>query len=83
MSAAQMTLPEIRQRGHAALLRELGPAGYVRFLQQLVPGRGDYTRDRNEAIKGVNLDEIKQRASAARAGNSSKNGTKRRRTKKD
>src|SRR6266542_2629669 len=64
-----MTLPEIRERGHAALLRELGPAGYVRFLQQLVPGRGDYTRDRKQLIASINLDDVKERLAATKALN--------------
>jgi hypothetical protein len=41
MTTEQMTLDEIRSRGHAALLKELGPAGYLRFLQQYMGGRGD------------------------------------------
>jgi hypothetical protein len=82
MSAVPMTLPEIRQRGHAALLRELGPVGYVRFLQQLVPGRGDYTRDRGKVIAAVNLDDIKRRVKSAGGAKAMKAGTKRRRMRK-
>jgi hypothetical protein len=39
----EMTLNEIRAKGLAALARELGPTGYVRFLQQFEAGSGDYT----------------------------------------
>ena len=47
MNAQRLTLDEIRRRGVEALLRELGPVGMVRFLQQFDPGEGDYTRDRD------------------------------------
>ena len=39
MKSDTMTSKEIRSRGHAALMRELGPVGYIRFLQlrRMVP----------------------------------------------
>ena len=54
----EMTLEEIRVRGHAALLRDLGPVGYVRFLQQFDPGRGDYTRERSAWLDSITPQEI-------------------------
>jgi hypothetical protein len=67
MSTIEMTAAEILDRGRAALLRELGPLGYVRFLQQLVPGRGDYRRDRDQWIDSVKLGDIKARGTAGKA----------------
>jgi len=46
MTTVSLTLSEIRVRGFEALLRELGAAGAIRFIQQYESGRGDYTRDR-------------------------------------
>lgn len=55
---AQMTPAEIQSRGFAALARELGPVEYVRFLQQIMPGRGDYSKDRHQWLDGLTPDEI-------------------------
>ena len=42
-----MTLEQIRNAGLEALVRELGPTGTVRFLQQFETGQGDYSRERH------------------------------------
>ncbi len=60
MSVMHMTLDQIKTRGYAALLKELGPAGYVRFMQQFVPGKGDYTKERHRSLDKLSLDGIKQ-----------------------
>jgi len=46
---------EIRRRGIEALAKALGPVGLVRFLQQFELGSGDYTRDREEWLKGLTV----------------------------
>ncbi len=38
-----MTMSNIRFRGHQALFAELGPVGFIRFMQQFV-SRGAYTQ---------------------------------------
>ena len=43
----RMTLEQIRLAGLAALARELGPVGMVRFLQQFETGSGDYSAGRH------------------------------------
>ena len=48
MSTSTMSLEELRQRGLAALAKELGPVGMVRFLQQFETGSGDYTAERHQ-----------------------------------
>jgi hypothetical protein len=55
-----MTPSEIRAKGYAALLRELGPEGYVRFLQQFTPGRGDYTKERQQWADKLTMDDIRR-----------------------
>jgi hypothetical protein len=61
----EMTLNAIRSKGYAALLRELGPRGYVRFLQQFETGRGDYTRDRDQWLGRLTADELRRLISAS------------------
>jgi hypothetical protein len=48
MSAATKSLNEIRKEGVAALAKELGPIGMIRFLQQFDTGTGNYTKDRHQ-----------------------------------
>jgi hypothetical protein len=59
------TLNEIRQVGLKALVRELGPVGLIRFLQQFETGQGNYTIERQtwltETDMQVVLDKIRQR----------------------
>jgi len=40
------TLNEIRIRGFEVLVKNLGPADAVRFIQSYTHGSGDYTKDR-------------------------------------
>ena len=40
------TLNEIRIRGFEVLVKNLGPADAIRFIQSYSHGRGDYTRER-------------------------------------
>lgn len=72
MTTDQMTLDEIRSRGHAALLKELGPAGYLRFLQQYIGGKGDYTRERERWIGKVDLSELDRKFGGKKKGRSRK-----------
>lgn len=48
MNNDYMTLSEIRVLGFETLLRELGPAATIRFMQQYESGRRNYTRDRHQ-----------------------------------
>jgi len=58
MKTNRLTLNEIRTIGFEALLRELGPAGTIRFIQQYETGRGDYTRDRRKWLTKKSVKEI-------------------------
>ena len=48
MNVTAMSLEQVRQRGIAALAKELGPVGMIRFLQQYESGSGDYSQDRHQ-----------------------------------
>ncbi len=43
-----MTPIELRRQGLAALRKELGYVGMVRFLHQFDAGSGDYTKERHQ-----------------------------------
>lgn len=40
-----MILNEVRERGYAALLKELEPVGRVRFIQRLDTGKGTCSQE--------------------------------------
>jgi hypothetical protein len=42
----------------AALIKGFGSVGTIYSLQQLAPGSGDYTSDREKLLDGISLDEI-------------------------
>ena len=52
------TLDEIRRKGLEALVRELGPLGMARFLQQFESGSGDYTAEREEWLGDDDVKEL-------------------------
>jgi len=58
MAMSKATPAEIRERGIEALAKALGPVGLVRFLQQFELGSGDYTRDREEWLKGLTVSDV-------------------------
>ncbi len=50
MTTQNLTLYEIRTIGFDARIRELGPTGAIRFIQQYEFGHGDYTRNRKKVL---------------------------------
>ena len=53
-----LTLDQIRRVGNAALARDLGPVGMIRFLQQFETGSGDYTQDRHQWLDPLDLETV-------------------------
>jgi len=53
-----MTPIELRRQGLAALHKELGYVGMVRFLSQFDAGSGNYTLDRHQWQDGLTVAEI-------------------------
>ena len=51
-------LHEINRDGHAALVRELGVVGALRFLSQFTTGRGDDTAEREAFLGDASLEEL-------------------------
>jgi hypothetical protein len=60
MKTNEMTISQLRLRGHKALFDALGPAGFVRFMQQFV-ARGDYTKDRQRWLHEIDLSDLEAR----------------------
>ena len=58
MSTQPKTLEEIRRTGLDCLLRELGPVGMIRFLQQFETGKGDYTSERHAWLDSLDVPSI-------------------------
>ena len=61
MNIAKMSPDEIRTVGMKALVRDLGPAGLIRFLQQFDTGSGDYSFERHEWLPKSGATELAQR----------------------
>ena len=61
MITESMTLNEIQQAGLTVLSRELGPVGFVRFLQMFERGYGDYSQERSGWLEEQSLDDIVKR----------------------
>ena len=62
-----MTPMELRRQGLAALRKELGYVGMVRFLHQFDAGSGDYTKERHQWQDGLTVAEIMTQIKARRS----------------
>jgi hypothetical protein len=58
MNTQMMTPQQIRVAGLAALTRELGLVGMIRFMQQFEMGQGDYSKDRHQWLDQYSVDDI-------------------------
>lgn len=58
MNIQTMTLQQIRAAGIAALSRELGVVGMIRFMEQFEMGQGDYSKDRHKWLDKYSVDDI-------------------------
>lgn len=55
-----LTLPEIKQRGWYALIKELGYAGATKFMLLYEPGRGDYVQERKDLLREETIEKVKE-----------------------
>ena len=58
MNVQLMTPQQIRVAGLAALSRELGLVGMIRFMQQFDMGEGDYSVERHKWLDKYTVDDI-------------------------
>jgi hypothetical protein len=61
MKTREMTPAQIREAGFAALVRELGVAGALRFLRDSEVGSGDYTAERQDTLPEGNVRQLVER----------------------
>jgi hypothetical protein len=66
MNASELTLEQVREIGLQSLLRDLGPVGLIRFLQQFETGHGDYTRDRATWLGEPTIEALVQQIQSQR-----------------
>jgi len=66
VNVAKMSPDEIRAAGMKALLRDLGPAGLIRFMQQFETGSGDYSAERQGWLPQSGAAALVQRIRAGR-----------------
>ncbi|NEP45115.1 MAG: hypothetical protein F6K35_40225 [Okeania sp. SIO2H7] len=53
-----MTPIELNRKGFKALVDALGYANAIRFIRQLDPGSGDYTKERDSLLERLTMDDI-------------------------
>ncbi len=58
MKIQTLTPNTIKKLGLEALTKTLGPIGMVRFIQQFDTGMGDYTKEREEWLKDMDVKSI-------------------------
>ena len=75
MNVQTMIPQQIRTAGIAALSRELGVVGMIRFMQQFEMGQGNYSKDRHPWLDQYSVADI------AKLVQEKKAEQKRRRTK--
>lgn len=56
----------IRRMGIKALTEKLGPVGMAEFIRQFDSGYGDYTKERNEWLDGIDIETIVKQAKTKR-----------------
>ncbi|MCY7278749.1 MAG: hypothetical protein LH702_34705 [Phormidesmis sp. CAN_BIN44] len=60
MSVQPKSLSQITQDAISILMKEIGVANTLRFLNQFSTGFGNYTEERETLFKDLTLDEILQ-----------------------
>jgi hypothetical protein len=60
---SQFSDKEILEIGTKALIKEIGYAGYLRFIQQVEQNGTDYLTIQEDIFKGLKVDELFDKAS--------------------
>lgn len=58
MNATMRPLAEISEEATTILIREMGVVDALRFLNQIRPGSGDYTKARGQWLDHLSLEQI-------------------------
>ena len=65
MQIREMSDQEFQRHALSILQRELGAEGLARFLRLYRSGRGDYTKEREQLLRGVTIDDIVEQIRSA------------------
>ncbi len=65
MQIREMSDQEFQLHALSILQRELGAEGFARFLRLYRSGRGNYTEERDQWLKGATIDEIVEQIRAS------------------
>lgn len=68
----KMTPAEIREAAYEAIVRELGPSGLFRFIQDFSLGSGNYVKDRRDYLPKGNVRDLARQIRDRRDSASSK-----------
>ena len=68
MQMREMSDGEFQRHALAILQRELGAEGFARFLRLYRSGSGDYTKERDQLLKGVTIDDIVEQVRSRQSG---------------
>jgi hypothetical protein len=68
MTPVISTPEELRRKGFAALVANLGWVNAVRFIQQYESGQGDYTRERQQLLPDWDAETLIRKASEHTGG---------------
>lgn len=60
MAVTVRELEKIRREGLKALKEKLGVDGMIKFIQMYSDGNGDYTKDREEILEDVTIEEFEK-----------------------
>jgi len=58
MNIETRPISEISHRATRILFERMGVVDTIRFLNQFSIGQGDYTKDREEWLGGISLDDV-------------------------
>ena len=65
MEIREMSDQEFQRHALSILQRELGAEGLARFLRLYRSGRSDYTKEREQLLRGVTIDDIVEQIRSA------------------
>lgn len=68
MSVEIRPLSELNQQATEILVREMGVVNALRFLSQFNTGLGDYTKEREQWLDDLSLEQITSEIKAKRKG---------------
>lgn len=60
MAVTVRELEKIRREGLKALKEKLGVEGMIKFIQMYSDGKGDYTKEREDLLKDITIEDFEK-----------------------